>query len=209
MIPAHEALQQLQEGNRRFVLENCVRSSLVSAQRRSELVAGQAPFAIVLGCSDSRVPVEIVFDQSLGDLFVIRVAGNIADPTEIGSIEYAAQHLGTKLIVVLGHTRCGAVAATLDYLAAPTSDLSPNLSALVELIRPSVEPLSVGKHVHDQEALAREAVRANVRASVEKLTEKSALLANLVDNAGLQIVGAEYSLEEGVVDFFHGLPMMA
>jgi carbonic anhydrase len=205
MISALEALERLREGNRRFV--SGVRSidSLISQTQRSELVAGQEPFAVIIGCSDSRVPVEIVFDQGLGDLFVIRIAGNIVAPSQVGSVEFAAERFGTRLVVVLGHTRCGAVQATLEELHRPTKNQSRNLRSIVDHIRPSVEGLLVTELRHDREALARHAVRANIRASANHLRHGSEILEQLIQREELLVVSAEYSLETGAVDFFDGL----
>jgi carbonic anhydrase len=205
MISALEALERLREGNRRFV--SGVRSidGLISQTQRSELVAGQEPFAVIIGCSDSRVPVEIVFDQGLGDLFVIRIAGNIVAPSQVGSVEFAAERFGTRLVVVLGHTRCGAVQATLEELHRPTKNQSRNLRSIVDHIRPSVEGLLVTELRHDREALARHAVRANIRASANHLRHGSEILEQLIQREKLLVVSAEYSLETGAVDFFDGL----
>jgi carbonic anhydrase len=204
-IPAREALERLDEGNRRFMAE--VRASGVhtSAARRRELASSQAPFAIILGCSDSRVPAEIVFDQGLGDLFVIRVAGNIVAPSQIGSVEFAASRFGTRLVVVLGHSGCGAVAATVEALEAPTKPESANVNSIVARIRPSVETLLATHLREDREALLRHAVRANIRASANQLRHGSDVLERLIDKQGLLVVGAEYSLESGAVCFFDGI----
>jgi len=174
--------------------------------RRNQLTAGQEPFAIVLGCSDSRVPAEIVFDQGLGDLFVIRVAGNIVASSQVGSVEFAAERFGTRLVVVLGHSGCGAVQATLEDLQQPTDHRSRNLRSIVDRIRPSVEALLATELRHDPDALVRQAVRANIRASANHLRHGSEILEELVRKTGLRIVGAEYSLETGVVDFFDQHP---
>lgn len=206
MIPAHEALERLREGNARFVSGARSRDTLDAGARRSELVEGQAPFAIVLGCSDSRAPAEIVFDQGLGDLFVIRVAGNIVAASQVGSVEFAAERFGTRLVVVLGHTQCGAVLATVEELRRPTGDQSRNLRSIVDRIRPSVEALLATELARDPEALARHAVRANVRASVDHLRHGSDVLERLIQTSGLVVVGAEYSLETGLVEFFDGAP---
>jgi len=200
-VPAIEALARLREGNRRFVNEVRHGAGLSQARRR-ELVDGQEPLAIILGCSDSRVPAEIVFDQGLGDLFVIRVAGNIVAPSQIGSVEFAAERYGVRLVVVLGHSQCGAVLATLEELARPSQEQSKNLRSIVDRIRPSVEPLLESGHAHD--ALVQQAVRANVRVSADHLRHGSEVLEQLIRNAGLLVVGAEYSLETGEVDFFEG-----
>ena len=204
MIPAREALDRLREGNRRF--ESGARSSdmLTSQARRSELAAGQEPFAIILGCSDSRVPAEIVFDQGLGDLFVIRVAGNIVAPSQVGSVEFAAERYGTRLVVVLGHSQCGAILATLEELTRPGEKQSRNLRSIVDRVRPSVEALLATELRRDTESLVREAVRANVRASVDHLRHGSEVLEQLIQKEGLLVVGGEYSLETGVVEFFDG-----
>ncbi len=205
MISALEALERLREGNRRFVAD--VRDGgAADRHRRSELVAGQAPIAIILGCSDSRVPAEIVFDQGLGDLFVIRVAGNVVAPSQIGSVEFAAEQFGTRLVVVLGHSLCGAVLATLQQLERPTESRSPNLRAIVDFIQPSVEELMKSQPHQNPEALLAQAVRANIRASADHLRHGSEILEQLIRDDGLLIVGAEYSLETGVVDFFEGVP---
>ena len=205
MIPALEALDRLREGNARFVAD--VRSHKTTASRahRGDLADGQEPFAIILGCSDSRVPAEIVFDQGLGDLFVIRVAGNIVAPSQIGSVEFAAGKFGTRLVVVLGHSRCGAVTATLEELQRPGANQSSHLHSIVDRVRPSVEPLLATELRHDPEALIRDAVRANVRVSAGQLRHGSGLLESLIARDGLLVVGAEYSLESGVVDFFEGV----
>ena len=200
MIPASEALERLQAGNRRFVA-NIGGAAPVDHDRRAELAGGQAPFAIILGCSDSRVPAELVFDQGLGDLFVIRVAGNIVAPSQVGSVEFAAEKFGTKLVVVLGHTQCGAIEATVDELKRVSTAGSRNLASIVNRVRPSVEGL-LAAYGHDRATLTREAVRANIRASVDHLRHGSELLETAIAKRGLEVVGAEYSLETGVVEFF-------
>jgi carbonic anhydrase len=206
MITALEGLAELREGNRRFVSEARSREILESRARRLELAKGQEPFAAILGCSDSRVPVEIVFDQGLGDLFVIRVAGNIVAPSLIGSVEFAAEQFGTRLVVVLGHSRCGAIETTLEQLRRPVENQSRNLHSIVDFIRPAIQGLLAGDLKHDHDKLVHEAVRANIRASVNHLRHGSDIIENLIQNAGLLVVGAEYSLETGVVDFFDNLP---
>lgn len=201
MLRASEALERLREGNRRFA--SGLRSiDAIASQARAGLVQGQAPFAVVLGCSDSRVPVEIVFDQGFGDLFVIRVAGNIVAPSQVGSVEFAAERFGTRLVVVLGHTRCGAVQATLEALQNHSHGGSRNLLAIVDRVRPAVEGLLASDLRDDPDALAREAVRANVRVAAAALRNGSVVLERLIDREGLLVVGAEYSLETGEVDFF-------
>ena len=200
MISATEALEQLRAGNSRFVSGGQLVGTFANPSRRNELMAGQEPFAVILGCSDSRVPVEIIFDFSLGHLFVIRVAGNIVAPSQIGSIEFAAEHFGTRLVVVLGHDDCGAVSTTIGELKRPTESRSPNLSSIVERIRPAVEPLMATET--EDAALLDQAVRANICVSVNHLRHGSDILETLIRDDGLLIVGAEYSLESGVVDFF-------
>ena len=202
MIAAQDALQRLRDGNQRFVAE--VRGRAASRARRQELAAGQEPFAIILGCSDSRVPAEIVFDQGLGDLFVIRVAGNIVAPSQIGSVEFAAARFETRLVVVLGHTNCGAIQATVDELGRRSEEQSRNLRSIVDRIRPSVEPLLGTSLARDRDALMHEAVRANIRMSANQLRHGSEVLEQLIDTGGLRVVGAEYSLDTGVVEFFDG-----
>jgi carbonic anhydrase len=194
MIEARVALERLRAGNKRFASNRRRSDAFVTAERRTELRDGQEPFAIILGCSDSRVPAEIVFDQGLGDLFVIRVAGNIVAPSQVGSIEFAAERYHTRLVVVLGHTDCGAIIATLEELHRPTESQSPNLRAIVDRVRPAVENLI--------DAPVAEAVRANTRRSVEQLRHGSPILEQLVLHHGVVIVGAEYSLETGIVEFF-------
>ena len=206
VIAALEALERLREGNHRFVSGVRSLDTLMSQTRRSELLASQWPFAVVLGCSDSRVPVEMIFDHGLGDLFVIRVAGNICAPSQVGSVEFAAERYGTRLVVVLGHTRCGAVQATLEELQRPTESQSRNLRSIVDRIRPSVEGLLETELTRDKDALALQAIRANVRVAANHLRHGSDVLEQLIQKDGLLIVGAEYSLETGEVDFFDGLP---
>jgi carbonic anhydrase len=205
MVSGREGLERLREGNRRFVAGIRRSGLLTSGMRRVELAAGQQPFAIVLGCSDSRVPAEIVFDQGLGDLFVIRVAGNIVAPSQVGSVEFAAARFGTRLVVVMGHSQCGAVIATLEELLGHANNQSRNLRSIVDRVRPSVEALLSGWREEDAQTLVRDAVRANVRASVNHLRHGSELLEQLMRNDGLLVVGAEYSLETGIVTFFEGV----
>lgn len=203
MISAAKALERLQAGNKRFVADMRRSGTLKS---RSELTDGQEPFAIILGCSDSRVPAEIVFDQGLGDLFVIRVAGNIVAPSQVGSVEFAASRFGTRLVVVLGHSMCGAIIATLEELRLSTESRSPNIRSIVDRIRPAVEALGGTELKQNPDALLQAAVRANICASANHLRHGSAILEQLIQKDGLLVVGAEYSLETGVVDFFDGLP---
>jgi carbonic anhydrase len=203
-VSAADALRRLREGNHRFVSNVRGSDAFVSHTRRAELTAGQQPFAIILGCSDSRVPAEIVFDQGLGDLFVIRVAGNIVAPSQVGSVEFAAARYGTRLVVVLGHSQCGAILATVEELRVPTENQSRNLRSIVDRVRPSVEGLLGTDLALDGDALVRRAVRANICASVDHLRHGSPVLEQLIRDEGLLVVGAEYSLESGVVEFFDG-----
>jgi carbonic anhydrase len=205
MLSALEALQRLRDGNVRFVADARSPAAAGAQTRRRELAARQFPFAIVLGCSDSRVPAEIVFDQGLGDLFVIRVAGNIVAPSQVGSVEFAADRFGTRLVVVLGHSSCGAILATLEELGRPSREQSKYLRSIVDRVRPSVEPLLATDLARDPDALVREAVRANIRVSANHLRHGSQILEQLIERDGLMVVGAEYSLETGVVDFFDGI----
>ena len=201
MVSASDALSRLVAGNARFVSGDRKLDSLLVHRRRLELVEGQQPFAAILGCSDSRVPVELVFDQGLGDLFVIRVAGNVVAESQIGSIEFAAESFGIRLVVVLGHSGCGAIAAVIKQLRTASEERSPNLRSIVDRIRPSVAEL-IDTHGEDDETLFEHAVRANVRASVDRLRHGSAILEGLVERDELAIVGAEYSLDTGAVEFF-------
>jgi carbonic anhydrase len=207
-VLAAEALQRLREGNARFAANTRSLDSLLSHVRRDELVGQQTPFAIVLGCSDSRVPAEPVFDQGLGDLFVIRVAGNIVAPSQVGSVEFAAEQFGTRLVVVMGHTGCGAVAATVSELRRPVGDQSPGLRAIVDRIRPAVEGLLESGVQHSDDELVHLAVRANVRVVASSLRHGSSLLERLIEHDALLVVGAEYSLATGQVEFFDGVPAM-
>jgi carbonic anhydrase len=204
-LAALDALERLKEGNRRFA-SGMATADGSNRARRAEVAAGQEPFAIVLGCSDSRVPAELVFDQGLGDLFVIRVAGNIVAPSQIGSVEFAVDRFGTRLVVVLGHSQCGAVLATLEELRRPDHGHSRNLRSIVDRIRPSVESLLATGLGNDLEGLVPEAVRANVRVSASQLRHGSEVLERLIEQDGLLVVGAEYSLESGVVHVFDGAP---
>ena len=205
MMPAGEALAALRAGNRRFVGELKSGTGAAGARRR-ELPAGQEPSAIILGCSDARVPAEIIFDQGLGDLFVIRVAGNIVAPSQVGSVEFAAEAFGTRLVVVLGHSNCGAIHATLEQLARPRREQSRNLRAIVNRIRPAVADLIERTPTADRQQLEQLAVRANIRMSADHLRHGSEVLEQLIRRDGLVVVGAEYSVATGEVDFFDGVP---
>jgi carbonic anhydrase len=202
MITATEALARLKEGNKRFSAHVGGSSDMLGQVKRSELVQVQEPLAIILGCSDARVPAEIVFDQGLGDLFVIRVAGNIVAPSQVGSVEFAAERFGTRLVVVLGHSGCGAILATLEAMRNPAGSQSRNLRSIVDRVRPSILALMDTDIARNEQQLVKYAVRANIRASTDHLRHGSEILENLIARQGLMVVGAEYSLETGVVDFF-------
>ena len=206
MLTALEALRSLRDGNRRFVADRSHTSASVDHQRRLATVERQEPFAIILGCSDSRVPAELVFDQGFGDLFVIRVAGNIVAPSLVGSVEFAAARFGTRLVVVMGHTNCGAIVATLEELTGRATTQSRNLQSIVHRVRPAVQNLLAGQPHLSNDEIVDQAVKANVRASADHLRHGSELLEGLIQNDGLLVVGAEYSLETGVVEFFDGVP---
>ena len=205
MISAFEALQQLKEGNQQFMTGIQGKSFHPIQQNQIKLVRNQKPIAIILGCSDSRVPAEIVFNQGLGDLFVIRVAGNIVAPSQVGSIEFAAERFGTKLVVVLGHTECGAIDATIQELRRPSENRSPNLHAIVSRVIPAVETLLESNLNIDEENLMKLAVRSNIRTSVNQLRHGSQILEKLIDESGLYVVGAEYSIETGQVNFLDNI----
>ncbi|TCS40119.1 carbonic anhydrase [Reinekea marinisedimentorum] len=203
MLNAQEALQRLKEGNERFVTQ-MTQQELASEKRRLNLLEGQSPFAIILGCSDSRVPAEIIFDQGLGDLFVIRVAGNIVAPSQVGSIEFAVETFGTPLVVVLGHNSCGAIKATLNAIKNPEQEPSHNLMSIVSRIRPSLETLVETDLQHNEKDLMKFAVRANIRTSVSQIRYSSPYLETQIQSGKLMVVGAQYSLEEGKIHFFEG-----
>ena len=205
MISAREALQRLLDGNHRFASNNGDRASILSQSRRAGLTTQQEPFAIVLGCSDSRVPAEMVFDQGIGDLFVIRVAGNIVAPSQVGSVEFAASRFGTRLVVVLGHSQCGAILTTLEELQQPAAHQSRNLRSIVDRVRPAVEGLLKTELRYDRDALVRHAVRANISVSANHLRYGSEILEQLIRDDGLLVVGAEYSLETRIVEVFDGV----
>ncbi len=201
-IPAQEALQRLRDGNLRFASGKRDLSSLANQAHSQADADSQTPFAVILGCSDSRVPVEIIFDQGPGDLFVIRVAGNIVAPSQVGSVEFAAAQFSTRLVVVMGHTNCGAIHATLAELMRPTENQSRNLSSIVDRIRPAVQILLDTPLKEDPVQLAHYAVRSNVRMGCNHLRHGSSILEQLIEEQGLLVVGAEYNLQTGIVEFF-------
>lgn len=201
MITPEEALQRLRAGNDRFVTARDRSDQPDLRKRREEVAGGQEPFAIVLGCSDSRVPAELIFDQGLGDLFVIRVAGNIVAPSLVDSVEFAATQFGTRLVVVLGHSSCGAVGATLAQLLQPEPAGKSGCQDIISRVRPAIEGLLSTDLANDPVALGKAAIRANVQASVRQLREDRDCLQQLVADGQLQVIGAEYCLETGVVEF--------
>jgi carbonic anhydrase len=201
VIPAREALTRLRAGNDRYVQNVRSVDSMISHSRRGE-VGPQAPFAIVLGCSDSRAPAEIVFDQGLGDLFVIRVAGNIVAPSQVGSVEFAAERFGTRLVVVMGHTQCGAIDAAIEAITGDPGSASRNMLSIVNRVRPGIEGLVATDLARDPVRLRREAMRANVRASVNHLRHGSEVIERLAEEGGLAVIGAELDLATGEVTFF-------
>jgi carbonic anhydrase len=205
-MSALEAVARLRDGNRRFTSNVRSLDALLSHTKRAEHASSrQQPIAIVLGCSDSRVPAEIVFDQGLGDLFVIRVAGNIVAPSQVGSVEFAAERFGTRLVVVMGHTGCSAILSTLEHIENTAGASSRNLRSIVDRVRPAIEPLMKTELAEDRAALLREATRANVRVAADHLRHGSQLLEQRILDDGLRVVGAEYNLETGEVDFFDGV----
>jgi len=201
MLTAQEALERLKVGNARFVKGEVSQQNHLTHQERALLAGEQNPFAIILGCSDSRVPAEMVFDQGLGDLFVIRVAGNVVAPSQVGSVEFAAERYDCAVVVVLGHSHCGAIQATIDTLMHPEQPPSSNLMSIVNRVRPSVEVLMQTELKNDLKKLSTHAVRSNVFSSVNQLRHGSAVLESLIEKGKLIVVGAEYSLETGEVTF--------
>lgn len=196
-----QALEALIDGNKTFVKAMSTGGNLYTKVESGEALKQQKPFAIILGCSDSRVPAELVFDQGLGDLFVIRVAGNIVAPSQIGSVEFACQQFGTQLVVVLGHSHCGAIQATVDALLGDADEISPNIAAIVDRVTPAVHPIVSGHEGEDRDDLMQKSMRANVEQSVRMLQLRSRILRGLIRSGELKIVGAEYSIETGVVEF--------
>lgn len=195
-----QALKRLCEGNQRFMLGKTLYHEN-QHQRRADLLAGQSPFAIILGCADSRVPAELVFDQGLGDLFVIRIAGNIVAPSQIGSVEFAVEKFGTPLIVVLGHTQCGAISATIEAITqGPGQSIAQHLGSIVKRIAPNVRNLL--KLSLPAAQLEARACEANIRASVQQLRNSSEFLERELLASRIQVVGAQYNLESGQVHIY-------
>lgn len=206
-VTAEVALKRLKDGNERYLKELISVKNMAHSDKRVGLVEAQTPFAIILSCSDSRVPSEIVFDQGLGDLFVIRVAGNIVAPSIIGSVEFASSKFGTGLVVVLGHSNCGAVSAALDAQINGQSADSENIQDIVDRISPS-NVKAIDSQKKDQliraENLLERCIKSNIETSVRGLQENSKIISTLVAEGKLKIVGAEYCLESGKVSFFDG-----
>ena len=196
------ALKKLVEGNKHYVENTTKGAELTIATKRQNVADGQSPFAIIVGCADSRVPAELVFHQGLGDLFVIRVAGNVVAPSQIGSVEFACQNFGTRLVVVLGHSHCGAVKATIEAIAGNIDDISPNVASIVDRVKPAVQPIVEHQQFSDHDDLVHQAMRANVEQSVNDLQNHSPILQSMAANGEIKIIGAEYSLETGLVDFY-------
>ena len=196
---ADKALKQLKGGNSRYIEAEINGAKIDRSVVQHEVILKQKPYAIILGCSDSRVPAEAIFDQGVGDLFIVRIAGNIVAPSQIGSIEFACQQFGTQLVVVLGHTGCGAISATIGSLLGDPGEISPNLAAIVDRISPAVQPIiSDGD---DRDDILNKAIRANINYSAQQLESGSEILRDLVKQKKLTIVGAEYSIESGRVEF--------
>ena len=206
MIAPEDALLRLQEGNARFVSGDIASGPQHYRVSREQIVADQHPYAIVIGCSDSRVPVEIVFDQGLGDLFVIRIAGNVISKTQLGSIEFAALNFGARLVVVLGHTGCGAVTAAYAAVEGGEEQESENFRVLLDQIRPAVKRAIERDGSCAFPALIDRVGRENVRLAVDEIRNSSGIIRRLVDDEGLLVVGAEYSLATGAVAFFNQEP---
>lgn len=201
-MKADDALQKLIDGNLRYTHAKSDATDRISSAKHHKVILEQEPFAVILGCSDSRVPAELVFDQGIGDLFVVRVAGNIATPSQIGSIEFACQHFNTQLVVVLGHTRCGAVSATLDSLNNDAEGISENLAAIVDSVKTTAVRVVAENSSASKEELLSKATEANIEQSVRQLEQSSDILRSLIGSEQLKIVGAEYSIETGQVNFY-------
>jgi carbonic anhydrase len=196
-----EALQKLMDGNKRYVSGQLIKKDLGDTKRK-ELLKGQKPFATVITCSDSRVPPELLFDQGLGDIFIIRVAGNVVDPIELGSIEYGVEHLHTPLLFLLGHEKCGAVTATVDAKGEPEG----NIGAILKKIMPAAEKAK--KKGGTKEEIVETAIKENVKDVYNDIMEKSTIVKHLVQEGKLKIVGGEYMLSTGKVEMIE-LPKAA
>lgn len=208
-ISPDEALQKLMAGNKNYVANKLTNSSRCDVAARKALAKSQKPYAIILSCSDSRVPPEIIFDKGLGEIFVIRVAGNVPDPVVLGSIEYAAEHLGTPLIMVLGHGRCGAVKATVEAKGKSTG--SKNIDAIVKKIAASTKIAAKDcaackadpKCIQSKSAEFAECLAdANAKNIAAGLPSQSAIIKHLLHEKKIKIVAAKYDLDDGLVTLF-------
>ncbi len=202
-LSPRQALERLQQGNQRFCEGHAAHASRDFSPDLA--MRPQRPFAIILGCSDSRTPVEVLFDQGFGDLFVVRIAGNVVAPSVVGSIEFAASQFGTRLVVVLGHTRCGAVAATVEAIRTSNGPASKNIRSITDRIYPHIEQAARTSEDTSGEFM-RTLMRDNVRASADQLRRGSRILEDLVLADRLAVVTADYELESGRVQFFGSLP---
>lgn len=194
-VTPDEALQKLVEGNKRYVAGAMTKITHCDEAARQSVAKSQKPFAIILSCSDSRVPPEIIFDQGLGDIFVVRVAGNVPDPVTIGSIEYAAEYLGSPLVLVLGHERCGAVTAAVDAKGEPEG----NIGAIVKRILPAVEEARSQVKGKDKAELVETAISDNAILVAKSLTRQAPVLRRLVKEGKLKIAVGKYDLDDGKV----------
>ena len=209
VVSPDEALQKLMDGNKHYVESKMTNAAMSDAATRTSLTKSQKPYAVILSCSDSRVPPEIIFDKGLGEIFVVRVAGNIPDPVVIGSIEYAVEHLGSPLVMVLGHERCGAVTATVDSKGKSTG--SSNIDAIVKAIKPNVKSAAKDcEACKDQKKCVETnktefvecVIDANAKTTAEALMQKSTILKHLAEEKKIKIVAAKYDLDDGVVTLF-------
>lgn len=205
-LSSDQALQKLLDGNKQYVENKLTNASASDSASRSALAKAQKPYAIILSCSDSRVPPEIIFNKGLGEIFVVRVAGNVPDPVVLGSIEYAAEHLGSPLVMVLGHERCGAITATVEAKGKNTG--STNIDAIVKAIAPSIKAALADCDACKNEKKCIEAkknefveclVDSNAKTVAAQLTKRSKILKHLVEAKKIRIVSAKYDLDDGVV----------
>ncbi len=193
-ISPDEAIKKLADGNNRYAAGTCLHAGINQARRTETADKGQKPFATILSCSDSRVPPEYIFDQGIGDLFVVRVAGNVADTDEIGSAEYGVDHLGTQVLMVLGHSKCGAVTAV-----ATGAEVHGSIPALVDNIKPAVDKAKKNNPSAQGDALVSSAITQNVWQSIEDLLKKSAMIRDRAKEGKVKIVGALYDIETGKI----------
>jgi carbonic anhydrase len=194
-LTADEALERLRDGNQRFRANRTTIRETSTPSIRETLATGQKPFAIILSCSDSRVPPEIIFDRGLGEIFVVRVAGNIPDPVILGSIEYAAEHFSCPLIMVLGHKRCGAVSAAVESKGHPHG----NIGAIIKTITPAVKQARKDAGDLSKSDLVEAAIDNNIKLVAKSLTRQSPVIRSLVDAGRVKVVIAKYDLDDGTV----------